>query len=635
MSGLEIAALGLLGASYFDAKHRIFDDLYSIRNLIHATVSFKLAEKNHNLNMINVFNYWAAKRPNHPFLVYPEPIVEAGPNSNVPLEDSFRVVSYTYAEFQQLVMKYSQYLASVHNIKAYDVVALDFVNKPEFVIVWFALWNLGAVPSMINYNLQGKSLYHCVKISNAKLFVVDEEVADAGLAIADQLKSDENVPTIVADKSHFEDVFRNYKPKAQVVVAEKGSDPSCYIFTSGTTGLPKAANFSCKKAYYGSLLYGNVSFYSKDDILYSAMPLYHSTAAALGLMAILQKGGTYAIGHKFSTSTFWIQARLVNATSIQYVGETGRYLLNAPPSPNDRKHNVKVAHGNGMRPDVWEKFKERFGIPTISEFYGATEFPTAINNVQSGGFGVGACGGYGTLANFVLKRTKWNMVRIDPDTGDIYRDPSTGFAIAARPNEPGEFLFKVETNNVSADFQGYSGNKEATNEKLIHNVFKRDDTWVRSGDLLKYDENNHVYFVDRLGDTFRWKSENVSTNEVEEAISELGNIDLVVCVGVQVPKHEGRAGFAVVKLRDPTAHPDMKAWADYLLKRLPRYAVPIFIKFINDVHITGNNKIQKKLFRDQKIPAPPGETIWWLVGNEYKKLTPESWARVEQGQHKL
>lgn len=635
MSGLEVAALGLLGAAYIDAKHKVYQDILSLRNLGHATLSYFIAEKRKTLNMVNVFNYWVARRPNHPFIVYPEPIVEAGPSANVPLEDSFRVVSYTYAEFQELMMKYSQYLATVHNIKPYDVVALDFVNKPEYIIIWLALWNLGAIPSMINYNLQGKSLYHCVKISKAKLFIVDEEVKDAGLEIADQLKSEESVPTIVADKDHFEDIFKNYKPKSQVVVHNEGSDPACYIFTSGTTGLPKAANFSCKKAYHGSLLYSNVSYYSKNDILYSAMPLYHSTAAALGLMAIMQKGGTYAIGHKFSTSTFWIQARLVHATSIQYVGETGRYLLNAPPSPNDKNHNVRVAHGNGMRPDVWAKFKERFGIPTISEFYGATEFPTAINNIQRGGFGIGACGGYGTLGNIYLRFTKWDMVRIDPDSGEIYRNPRTGFAEAAGPNEPGEFLFKVESQNVRADFQGYSGNKEATEEKLVHNVFSKGDTWVRSGDLLKYDEDNHIYFVDRLGDTFRWKSENVSTNEVEEAISELGNIDLVVCVGVQVPKHEGRAGFAVIKLRDPTKMPDMKAVADYLVKRLPRYAVPIFIKFIDDVHTTGNNKIQKKLFRDQKIPAPPGETIWWLVGNEYKKLTPESWARVEQGHHKL
>jgi len=625
MSGLELAALGALGASYLDARFGIVRDIITLKRFIACNLYWALTERSGDVSAYSVFDNFVRKTPDKPFLVYLEPVVVGSETPDAPLEDKFVYRQYTYAETEVLVQTYATYLKETQGIKFGDVVALDFVNKPELVIVWFALWSLGAVPALINYRLEGAGLGHCLKVSNSKLFIVDEDV---GAPEAD-------INTVNATKQHFEHVFHSYTQTRYQKRRLKGSDSALYIFTSGTTGLPKAANMSWKKANWGAKLYASVSDYNANQVLFSCMPLYHSTAAILGLVSTLHAGGTYAIGHKFSTTTFWTQARLSGANAIQYVGETGRYLVNAPEGKDDRNHNVRVAFGNGMRPDIWQKFKDRFGITTLSEFYGATEFPSAINNNQNGSFGVGACAHYGSLITAISKQIRFKIAKVDPETQDLYRDPITGFAKETEVNEPGEFLFVIKANNVSADFQGYAGNKAASDEKLVFDLFKKGDAYVRTGDLLKIDADNCIYFVDRLGDTFRWKSENVSTNEVEEAFSGVNNIDMVVCVGVKVPQHEGRAGFAVVKLKDPAKPLDMKLLATHLQKRLPSYAVPVFVKIVDTISLTGNNKVQKKLFRQQRIPAPPGEKIYWLSGGVYEELTPQSWARVEHGSHKL
>jgi acyl-CoA synthetase (AMP-forming)/AMP-acid ligase II len=223
---------------------------------------------------------------------------------------------------------------------------------------------------------------------------------------------------------------------------------------------------------------------------------------------------------------------------------------------------------------------------------------------------------------------------VDPDnTSELWRDPTTGFARRTLPDEPGEMLFNIDANNVKAGFQGYTNDEKATKSKVVFDVFKKGDAWVRSGDLLRRDKNHMYYFVDRLGDTFRWKSENVSTNEVEEVVSSFGSIPQVVVVGVQVPNHEGRAGFAIVESKAEKV--DLEKLANHLLSKLPRYAVPIFVKFVDGISRTGNNKVQKALYRKQKIPGDGGEVIYWLRGNKYVPLTKEDWTTVEAGKHRL
>lgn len=629
MSALEFGALATLAAAYIEARNDVVSDLLLMKSFAQSQIAWQIALRRGLANTYYVFEYWARKQPDALFLVYPEPESGDGPQHH------FKVKSYTYGQVYDLVLRYATYLREELRVRRDDVVAIDFMNRPEYIIVWLALWSLGASPALINYNLKDVALVHCVKTAGAKVLICDVDTALIGEKVAPELGRD-GINFFVADSIHFQRVYARhtaYRIRNKDRGVAKGDGVAGYIFTSGTTGLPKAAVISWEKSWFGPYAYADANGVRSSDIMYSSMPLYHSTAAILGFLGTLQRGAAFAIGHKFSASTFWLQARLTNATLIQYVGETCRYLLSAPPGPDDRAHTVRMALGNGMRPDVWPKFKERFNVPVIAEFYGATELPFLLTNYQKGSYGIGACGSYGTLVSTYLQLTKWSIAAIDPDTMDIWRDPDTGLSRRTEYGEPGEFLFRLNARNTHGGFQGYVGNGKATSDKLAFNVFRKGDAWARSGDLLKIDNQNCVYFVDRLGDTFRWKSENVSTTEVEEVVNCVPKVGQCVVVGVQVPLHEGRAGFAVIKPEGDEI-PDLKELAEAVIRNLPRYAVPLFLKFTKEIESTGNNKVQKSELRKQQLPSPT-ETIYWLLDNEYVPLTSEAWSSIQTGKQRL
>lgn len=626
---LSEVALGAAAVAYLDSRWLIKQDFQLVGEIVKMFFASTASRLTHKINFFWTIESMAKNRPNELALLYPRPTQNG----------SFALETYTYKQMYEIIQKYARVLKFDHGVKMGDTVAFDCINKSEFVFVWYALWSLGAKPAFINYNLKDHSLVHCVKAANAKLLIADAEIRENVYPVETQLKDD--AVNIVYLDDAFLETIKSAKPYLSKPRERNPNDQmwdtGVLIYTSGTTGLPKAAVMSWQKCFIGGRSYAAANRYQKSDILYSAMPLYHSTAAVLGLLAIHSIGGAYAVGHKFSTSTFWTQVKMTRATGIQYVGETCRYLFNAPPHPDERAHRLRFAVGNGLRPDVWVKFKERFNIPHIGEFYGATEFPTAATNYQTGEFGVGAVANYGAFIQTVVKLTRFRIAAVDPDDpNEIWRDPKNGRGRLCKPGEPGEFLFRIpDPKNVNQTFQGYTNDKKATSSKVLHDVFKKGDAWVRSGDLLKYDDAGLIYFVDRMGDTFRWKSENVSTNEVEEVITSSDpSIHQVVVVGVKVPNHEGRAGFAVIMPSEPEKIPDLNALSKSLLSKLPRYAVPIFLKFVSAIETTGNNKIQKKLYRDQQIPSN-NETIYWLKGDKYVPLTPEDWTFVESGKSRL
>lgn len=617
---------------YLNRRYSVLKDLIRCKQLLSVCFLWWLAQKLNRVSSFNNFEHLAKVQMHHPFLKYIEP----QPNSeHKPLEERFIVRTLSYRQTLVLCQKFSAYLASDLHVQAGDTVAMYYTNNLEFIIIWLALWNLGAIPAMINYNLEGDSLQHCVEISSCKLLLVDPEVCGNVVPSVSYFQS-KNINTIVLSQDKFDYAYHNFGMHPYVNTSPKISDAACYIFTSGTSGFPKAAGVSWKKCHWGPLLYATVGKFSKDDTLYSSMPLYHSTAAILGFLSILHVGGTYAIGHKFSASTFWTQVMLAKATSIQYVGEVCRYLLNSPIGPHEKSHSVKIAHGNGLRSDIWIDFKKRFNIPTINEFYAATECPFSITNMQEGDYAVGACGSYGALATMILRNTRWNIAAVDPNTLDLFRDAVTGVGKSVTPNVPGEIVFKI-TGNVTKEYQGYAGNTAASDEKIARNVFKKGDTWIRSGDLAKFDDDYNVYFVDRLGDTFRWKSENVSTNEVEEVLGKFPGVAVPVCVGIKVLNHEGRAGFAVLKLSDEQdeSNFDFQGFASHVKRRLPKYAVPIFLKIVSNIPTTGSNKILKRVFRDQELPPSDHEVLYWLKGDSYTVLTTEDWLHIENGELRL
>lgn len=385
------------------------------------------------------------------------------------------------------------------------------------------------------------------------------------------------------------------------------------------------------------------------------MPIYHSTATILGFGPTLRVGATLALGRKFSTSRFWTEVRKHRATIIQYVGETCRYLLSAPPSIDpatgenlDQRHSVRVAFGNGLRPDVWDRFRERFAIDTIAEFYGSTEGSFATYNFCRNDFARGAVGRGGWLYQLILGPGV-AVAEFDHEAERPLRDPKTGLCRRAQAGEPGELLFRLPAEDVSQRFQGYYGDSEATGRKVFRDVFSKGDAWFRTGDIVRWDREGRMYFADRTGDTFRWKSENVSTAEVAHVLGRHPAVREANVYGVEVPHHEGRAGCAAVVLdaaalsgpAGAVADDTLKAMAGHVGKGLPKYALPVFLRVLRGgaaaMQTTGTNKQQKQHLRDEGIvPGKTGEDdIYWLKNGTYAKFGPREWAELEGGRVKL
>ena len=349
------------------------------------------------------------------------------------------------------------------------------------------------------------------------------------------------------------------------------------------------------------------------------------------------------LGRKFSHKTFWPEASASQANILQYVGELARYLVNGPPHPLERKHRFKVAWGNGMRPDVWEKFRQRFNIPIINELYAATDGLGATFNRNQGTFGRNAIGVRGFLWNWKMG-DKEVRARIDPDTEDLVRD-ARGRVVRAAVNEPGEVIHRVDPSMVLQTFKGYYKNEAATEKRWMRDVFEPGDLWFRSSDVMRQDADGRVFFVDRLGDTFRWKSENVSTNEVADVVGSFEQIAEASEYGVAVPHADGRCGCAMIVLREgvDVDRLDCAGLGKHVLDRLPRYAVPIFLRVAPQLSYTGTFKIQKGQAKREGVDlnlieqSGAKDNVYWLPpnSNSYTPYAQKDWEALQSGEVKL
>jgi acyl-CoA synthetase (AMP-forming)/AMP-acid ligase II len=655
MSTLELAAAGVLGAQLLDAKYHVREDILLAKHVVSKAVPFLYSCYRGKASYWYFFEEAAAKHKNRIAVSFPRPKenpppIEKDANGFPIFDNQFQVENYTYKELYNMVLRLSHLLKTEYGITSADTIAVDCMNKPLFIILWLALWNVGACPAFLNFNTKDKPLVHCLNISKSTQVFVDPDCAEP--IRATEAKIREELPHVKLNYLNEKELLRviqdkntpKYRAPDNTRRPDDGDhNAACLIFTSGTTGLPKSAIMSWRKAFMASSFFGKIMKIDKDSTVLTAMPLYHSTAAMLGVCPTLLAGGCVSVSQKFSATTFWTQAKLSGATHIQYVGEVCRYLLNAKAHPDQQAHSVTKAYGNGLRPDIWLNFKERFHIDMIGEFYASTESPIATTNVQFGTFGVGACRKYGYLINFILSFEQ-AIIKMDPeDDNEIWRDPKTGFGARADYNSPGELVMRIRNKDEpEKTFQGYLGNKKATNEKIIFDLFKKGDAWFRSGDLLKMDEDGLFYFVDRLGDTFRWKSENVSATEVENELMASKVMKQTVVVGVKVPHHEGRAGFAVIEpneefLDQSTHEQALKQIHDTITKTLPKYAIPLFIKLIPAIEASHNHKVPKNQYKKQILPkgASGDELIYWLNGDKYEELTEEVWSKIMKGASKL
>jgi fatty-acyl-CoA synthase len=380
-------------------------------------------------------------------------------------------------------------------------------------------------------------------------------------------------------------------------------DRALYIYTSGTTGLPKAANMNHYRVMLASHAFAGVMNTQASDRMYDCLPLYHTAGGLLATGALLVRGGSVVIREKFSAREFWDDVVRWDCTCFQYIGELCRYLVNSPPHPKERAHRLRLACGNGLRPDVWPQFRDRFNIPQIIEFYAATEGNVSLFNFE------GKEGAIGRLPWWIAARFPTRIVRFDVERQEPVRD-ERGFCIECGPDEPGEVIGKImrDASRPGQRFEGYA-NATETDRKILHDVFKKGDSWFRTGDLMRKDKSGYFYFIDRIGDTFRWKGENVSTTEVEGAVDDFDGILEANVYGVAVPGRDGRAGMAAVVAKENL---NLTTLREHLTQRLPEYARPVFLRIRDDNDVTTTFK-QKKvdLVKEGFDPARTGDPIYF------------------------
>lgn len=540
---------------------------------------------------------------------------------------------WTYAEFFRAIQPVANWLLKDLGVKKGDMVALDGTNSPEWLLVYFALEAVGAVPALINNNLTAQSLKHCIKLAEASLVLADDGLRHLVGPVEAELAAD-GVRTVY----YSPEVLGALPPDHAPIPEERREDlspfePACIIYTSGTTGMPKGTVIVRARELAMTIAHPSTSRrmnFERGVRMYTPLPLFHGAAHGLCLVPTIAAGSTVVLSRKFSHRTFWPEVHASGATHIQYVGELCRYLVNAPPGPLDRGHRVRAAWGNGMRPDVWEPFRQRFGIETVHELYAATDGLGFTSNPNRGDFSRGAIGVRGALWHW-LNGENERRILIDTDTQEVLRGPD-GLAIVARTGEAGEMVTRIDPDNPDAGVPSYYKNPGAVAKRRLPDVLKKGDLWYRSGDLMRLDSDGRLFFVDRLGDTFRWKSENVSTNEVSDVVGEFPEIAEANVYGVLVPRSDGRAGCAaIVPVEGVSASPkpgtglplDFRGLAEHCLARLPRYAVPIFVRVVKELEYTGTMKLRKGPLRAEGIDLDAieksakengraADSIYWL-----------------------
>ena len=494
----------------------------------------------------------------------------------------------TWSELNDWANRIAQFLQSQGLTKG-DTIAVLLENRPELLAVVVGAAKIGVGCAMLNTSQKGRVLEHSINLVEPKQIVVGEEMMDSFMAVRSGLKLTHPNPLLFVADANTLATFGD-TPEGFINFAEKVStfnsrdlkvtdEPvmgttALYIFTSGTTGLPKAApgsHVKFVKAYGG---FGLLTMNMKpEDILYCTLPFYHATALIVCWGSVIAGGSAIVMRRKFSATAFWDDVRHYNATCFGYVGELCRYLLNQPPSDQDRKHPMVKMIGNGLRPSIWTSFKERFGIERVCEIYASSEGNIGFSNF----FNIDNTVGFSTAP--------YKLVKFHQGTRDPKRNEE-GFLEEAEKGEPGLLLGEI---TPKWDFEGYT-QKEATEKSIVRDGFKKGDKWFNTGDVLKDLGFRHLQFVDRMGDTFRWKGENVSTTEVENIIDGSGMSEEAIVYGVEIPKHSGKAGMVTLVPRDNF---EISAFFKFLQENLPPYAIPVFIRVTDRIEKTGTFKYRK------------------------------------------
>ncbi|XP_022346390.1 very long-chain acyl-CoA synthetase isoform X2 [Enhydra lutris kenyoni] len=469
----------------------------------------------------------------------------------------YRDEMLTYAQVDRRSNQVARALRKHLGLRQGDCVAVFLGNEPAYVWLWLGLVKLGCAMACLNYNIRAKSLLHCFQCCGAKVLLASPELQDAVEEVLPSLKKD-NVSIYYVSRTSNTDGVDSLLDKVDEMSTEAipeswrsevtFSTPALYIYTSGTTG------------------------------------------------------STFVLRSKFSASKFWDDCRKYNVTVIQYIGELLRYLCNSPQKPNDRVHKVRLAIGNGLRADVWREFIRRFGDIWIYEFYAATEGNIAFMNYTRK---IGAVG----RVNYLQKKViTYDLIKYDVEKDEPMRD-GNGYCIRVPKGEVGLLVCRI---TQLTPFSGYAGGNTQTEKKKLRDVFKKGDLYFNSGDLLMIDHDNFIYFHDRVGDTFRWKGENVATTEVADIVALVDFVQEVNVYGVSVPGHEGRIGMAAIKMKENCEF-DGKKIFNHVADYLPTYARPRFLRIQDTIEITGTFKHRKVTLMEEGFnPTVIKDALYFL-----------------------
>jgi citronellyl-CoA synthetase len=543
--------------------------------------------------------------------------------------------TWTWREFNALANRYAASFRDLGLARG-DAASVFMENRVEFLATIVALNKLGVTAGLINTNLRGRPLIHCITVTESRTCIVGAELTEALGEVRHDLPLPDAGGFVWIPDGGTGEPERWLQNIERIAPANDPGNPpeaaattlgenAFYVFTSGTTGLPKAAVLSNRRFLASAALAHRAGLkLTEADRVYVCLPLYHATGLMIGVGSAISAGASVYLRRRFSASNFLREVRDHGATCFIYIGELCRYLLNTPASPDDHRNPLTRAMGNGLRPDIWMEFKSRFGIGRIAEFYGASEGNVAFANLLNKDCTVG------------MTSVKHALVRYDVDADAILRD-ARGRCIAVEPGEPGLLLGHIGPDTV---FEGYT-NRDATEKKIVRDAFEDGDAWFNSGDLLRQIDAGftlgfpHYQFVDRVGDTFRWKGENVSTNEVGEIINRFPAVRFSNVYGVAVPGTDGRAGMAALTLEEGVQTLDLDAFAGFVGRELPVYARPVFLRIEQEIDVTGTFKMVKGQLRDEGYdPARVSDPLFVMKpgSTRYEPLDAAYAATIAKGE---
>jgi len=513
-----------------------------------------------------------------------------------------------------------------------DAVCLFMPNRPEYMAIWLGITRVGGIVSLLNTNLAGPSLAHCINTVGPTHVIAAAELVDPLTTALSDLAGAPSIWAHGVGRHEFPRIDRDVERHAGEALREAERRPltiedrALYIYTSGTTGLPKAANVSHARLMQWSHWFAGMMDIQSSDRMYNCLPMYHSVGGVLATGAVLVGGGSVMIREKFSARQAWNDVIRWDCTLFQYIGELCRYLLHSERQPHETEHRIRMCCGNGLRPDVWDEFKRRFRIPQILEFYAATEGNVSMFNIE------GKPGAIGRIPPFLAHRFPAALVKFDVERGEPVRTEQ-GLCIRCGPTEIGEAIGKILNNpsSVGSRFEGYTS-PEASERKILRNVFEPGDAWFRTGDLMRKDEHGYFYFVDRIGDTFRWKGENVATSEVSEAICAFRGVTAANVYGVAIPGTDGRAGMAALVTDGEL---DLAALRIHLIDRLPGYARPLFLRIRSEMEVTTTFKHTKDAFVRQGYDPTATTDVIYADDRErdsFVRLDKALYDRIQSGQ---